>query len=302
MAKADIWMPLYIGDYMADTMHLSTVQHGSYFLIIIAYWKNRGPLPDDDTQFSAISKLSLKEWLLNRPVIAKFFQIVEGFWIQKRIDEEIKKAANRKEVASENGKRGGRPNQSNKKPSGLPSGLAVANLAGIPAGNPEHNPEKSSSPSPSLDLTQTPARAKQSDFDLALQVLNAYPVKAKKDGRVIRKDMHAQNLLAIKIAKSPDFPWLEAAELEGESDTPRDLIRWAETMPDPVNLESMRIAKTTKWEKANGTNRTNPSQFESKQERQDRKFKDAVASLRESPESDAQGDSPDVRILSQGNA
>lgn len=83
------WMPLYIGDYLGDTGHLSTAQHGAYLLLMMHYW-TKGGLPTDDKQLSAITKLPLRIWMDTRDTIAMFFQ--EG-WRHKRIDEELEKMA-----------------------------------------------------------------------------------------------------------------------------------------------------------------------------------------------------------------
>jgi uncharacterized protein YdaU (DUF1376 family) len=81
------WMPFYIGDYIGDTRHLSTVQHGAYLLLIFSYW-SRGDLPDDDRQLANITRLSLKEFRRHRAVLQAFFH---NGWHHKRIDIELKR-------------------------------------------------------------------------------------------------------------------------------------------------------------------------------------------------------------------
>ena len=83
------WMPLYVADYLADTMRLSTQQHGAYFLLILNYWKDGG-LPNDDQKLALISGLSMKEWAHSREVLASFFA---QDWTHKRIDAELAKCA-----------------------------------------------------------------------------------------------------------------------------------------------------------------------------------------------------------------
>ena len=64
------WMPLYVGDYLGDTGHLTTAQHGAYLLLMMHYWR-KGELPDDDRQLSKITKLPLRTWARLSPGVAE---------------------------------------------------------------------------------------------------------------------------------------------------------------------------------------------------------------------------------------
>lgn len=95
-AKPDIWMPLYIGDYLRDTTRLTTVQHGAYFLLIMDYWTN-GSLPDNDQILASITKCSDDQWQRIKPAIASKFQIEDGYWKHSRIEKELTEARQNKQ-------------------------------------------------------------------------------------------------------------------------------------------------------------------------------------------------------------
>jgi len=101
-------MPLYVGDYMADTLHLTTEQHGAYLLLLMAYWRNRGPLPASPERLKSVCKLSEDQWQTDMPILQEFFDTVSlpGKWVHKRVDREIEAAIKRKTAAVERGKKG----------------------------------------------------------------------------------------------------------------------------------------------------------------------------------------------------
>ena len=93
MAEASAWMPLYIGDYLADTMHLDGPKHGAYILLIMHYWRS-GPLPDNDDELAAIARTDIKDWKKRiGPSVRRFFRVEEGLLRHKRIDAELANAS-----------------------------------------------------------------------------------------------------------------------------------------------------------------------------------------------------------------
>lgn len=139
MSKVDIWMPIYIGDYLRDTQDLTLEEHGAYMLLMMHYWMREGNIGNDVSRIARACRADEKTCGF---ILGFFFETDGLSYRHKRIDEELEKAHNRRESASENGKKGGRPPLNNPQKT---HGLSV----GKPTKNPDHNPQKSSSSSSS---------------------------------------------------------------------------------------------------------------------------------------------------------
>lgn len=89
------WMPIYWGDYHADTGHLSTAEHGAYMLLIGHYWTTGKPLTADNKALMRVTRMAPREWEKSKETILAFFVLQDGCWHHKRIDAEIKKQTER---------------------------------------------------------------------------------------------------------------------------------------------------------------------------------------------------------------
>lgn len=93
MSKHDQWMPLYIGDYLRDTGHLSTAEHGAYVLLLMQAWTRGGALPSDPEKLRNLARMEKKEWRQSRATLLAFFTLDGDTYRQKRLDREIARAA-----------------------------------------------------------------------------------------------------------------------------------------------------------------------------------------------------------------
>lgn len=104
MTSRPIWMPLYCADYLADTRHLTTMQHGGYLLLLMQYWM-KGRIPETDSERRRITGMSTKQWAVNKSAIAAMFL---SDWRHERVERELEKAKQLKLKRSVYGSKGGR--------------------------------------------------------------------------------------------------------------------------------------------------------------------------------------------------
>lgn len=93
--RPENFMPLWIADYLADTMHLTARQHGEYLLLLMFSWKQDRPLPKADAALRAIARASENEWAEDREVVLAFFSEGQDGYRQKRLEEERAEAVAR---------------------------------------------------------------------------------------------------------------------------------------------------------------------------------------------------------------
>lgn len=89
------FMPVYTGDYLRDTRHLTPLKHGIYFLLLMHCWDQKGPVPLDEQECAGIVNCrSADEVEALRYVLNRYFVRMEDGWYNKRMAEEVARAEN----------------------------------------------------------------------------------------------------------------------------------------------------------------------------------------------------------------
>jgi uncharacterized protein YdaU (DUF1376 family) len=110
--KVSMYMRWYVGDYLADTDHLSLEEHGAYSLLLMKMWQREGVLPLDHDVLARLCRVSRKDWDRIWPVIRPLLILIAepekpDSISQKRLVVELLAAKARCEKATTRGKKGG---------------------------------------------------------------------------------------------------------------------------------------------------------------------------------------------------
>lgn len=127
----------HIGDYDADTAHLTWAEDMAYTRLLRLYYRKERPIPCDVAEACRLVRASSRE---QREAVAsvlnEFFAIQADGWHQKRCDSDVARYQAKAERNREVGKLGGRPKKTGtqKEPTNNHDGYF---------GEPKHNPPQS---------------------------------------------------------------------------------------------------------------------------------------------------------------
>lgn len=98
-------MPLWTDAYLADTTHLTTIEHGAYLLLLMTMWRTRDKsLPNDDRQLARYARLTPAQWRRIRPTVIAFFDVENDHITQGRLTDEAKAVRQHSELQSNRAK------------------------------------------------------------------------------------------------------------------------------------------------------------------------------------------------------
>jgi len=122
------YMQFYPAEYLADTTHLTTEQHGAYLLLLFNYWQRGKALDNSNDRLTSVVHLSNDRWNDTKEVLKEFFVIENDVWIHKRMEQDLAdfrasleqkvkagKASAEKRYGKSNGRSIGRSNDKKRK-------------------------------------------------------------------------------------------------------------------------------------------------------------------------------------------
>lgn len=211
------YMQLYVADYLADTAHLTTEEHGAYLLLLFSYWQTGKPLRAD--RLSSVSRLSNERWTDVERTLSEFFHVENGTWTHFRVEADLEKVGSKSKNNSEAGKASARARA-----------LAKQEL------------EKSKQTNVAANAEQTYQRnanhARSGDTDVDLDVDTNTDLEQKKDQKTLQLVDTPAPVKAKRVTKPKD----QEAEAKKEANA-RTWQAYADAYFNRYKAEPVRNAK-----------------------------------------------------------
>lgn len=98
-------IPIFPDTYHRDTTHLTTEEHGAYFLLLMAAWGSEDcTLPNDEKRLAALAKMPVGRWRKIAPTVLEFWSYDKGRLFQKRLLKEwhyVREKATKRKAAAD---------------------------------------------------------------------------------------------------------------------------------------------------------------------------------------------------------
>lgn len=198
------YMQLYVADYLADTAHLTTEEHGAYLLLLFSYWQTGKPLRED--RLSSVSRLSNERWTNVERTLKEFFHVKNGAWTHFRVEADLEKVGSKSKKNSEAGKASAKARALAKQ---ALEENELTNVEAIVPTNVEHTYQRNANHTRSGD-TDTDTDTEQDQKHLFPEKLEAdFLGGAEKPGLINVKQLvaegcdkqHAKDWLAVRKTK-----------------------------------------------------------------------------------------------------
>ncbi|WKL96108.1 DUF1376 domain-containing protein [Salmonella enterica subsp. enterica serovar Schwarzengrund] len=198
------YMQLYIADYLADTMHLSTEEHGAYLLLMFNYWQTGRAIPK--SRLAKIARLDNERWIPVEESLSEFFIDNGEEWIHERIEQDLASVHAKLEQRSAAGKASVAKRKANKtmkveRESNVCSTLVESSLERNANGN---STNKDKNKNKDLKELKDPPKSPTGEIEIILirfrlNYRNGYPRLFGRSGWVIANNLVSQ----LKPCKGP---------------------------------------------------------------------------------------------------
>ena len=139
------FMPLWVSDFLGDTLDLDAAEIGAYMLLLMAQWNRDGnSLPNDPKKLQRVARCG-RNWAKVWGNIERYFETDESGVFSKRLRLEAQNVAAKREVNAHNGALGGHAKALKSNKAGLANATnSLQRNASIPEPEPDKKEPKGS--------------------------------------------------------------------------------------------------------------------------------------------------------------
>jgi uncharacterized protein YdaU (DUF1376 family) len=183
--KVDLWMPLYLGDFLAATAGLSAEEGWAYTRLLCQMWLEHGYLDNDPPALARLAHVELGAWpgIWNR--LSRFFDLADGRISQKRLLYELAQAHEKRRQRREAGKAGADGRWAGKKRPGRAAkrdAVALRSQCPLPTPLPTQGSQTVGEREDSFSSSPAPARRATGAAQGAEALLIFPTVRGKRSG------------------------------------------------------------------------------------------------------------------------